>query len=709
MPNMSYQERRGQLETYFDRTAVEAWSRLTSDAPVSRIRSTVRTGRERMRSTLLDWLPADLRGRRLLDAGCGTGALAIEAARRGADVVAVDVAPTLITLARERTPEDLGAGSILFLVGDMSDDLGHFDHVVAMDSLIHYQTDGRGGPARRRRGADLPLRTLHLCTAYPGPDPDARDRPLLSQRRPSTGDRTRHQPHPRSPDRRRAGARPLAHRAQRADRLRLLHLSGAGTDTRMSRLTATLTRSWLRLGPRFLPFADAGTTDLPLGRLLRLALFQVSVGIALVLLNGTLNRVAVVELGVPAWLVSLMVSLPLLFAPLRALVGFRSDHHRSALGWRRVPYIWLGTLLQFGGLAIMPFALLVLSGDSQGPAAAGPIGAGLAFLLVGAGLHITQTAGLALVTDLAPRAVRPRAVALLYVMLLLGMAGSSLLFGQLLEDFSQLRLIQVIQGAAVVTLALNLVALWKQESRDPSRTGRDRAVPAFSSAWADFLRGGRSGRLLVSVGLGTAGFSMQDILLEPYGGQVLGLTVAATTELTAVLASGTLVAFALASRRLSGGSDPFRLSGMGALVGIFAFAAVVLSAPLESVAVFRAGTFLIGLGGGLFAVGTLTAAMGLARGGESGLALGAWGAVQATAAGLAIALGGVLRDLIGALASQGTLGAALSGPAVGYGAVYHLEILFLFATLAAIGPLVGTSREGLRSGSTPFGLAEFPG
>src|SRR6478609_9613190 len=99
----TYAERRGQLETYFDRTAVDAWKRLTSDAPVGRIRATVRAGRDRMRATLLDWLPADLSGRRILDAGCGTGALALEAARRGADVVAVDISPTLVGLAGERS------------------------------------------------------------------------------------------------------------------------------------------------------------------------------------------------------------------------------------------------------------------------------------------------------------------------------------------------------------------------------------------------------------------------------------------------------------------------------------------------------------------------------------------------------------------------------------------------------------------------------
>jgi BCD family chlorophyll transporter-like MFS transporter len=110
----------------------------------------------------------------------------------------------------------------------------------------------------------------------------------------------------------------------------------------MTSLNAALARGWTRLGPRFLPFADAATAELPLPRLLRLSLFQVSAGMALVLLNGTLNRVMIVELGVPSALVALMVSLPLLFAPFRALIGFRSDTHRSLLGWRRVPYIGSG-------------------------------------------------------------------------------------------------------------------------------------------------------------------------------------------------------------------------------------------------------------------------------------------------------------------------------------------------------------------------------
>ncbi len=185
-----------------------------------------------------------------------------------------------------------------------------------------------------------------------------------------------------------------------------------------------------------------------MARLLRLSLFQVTVGMAVVLLIGTLNRVMIVELGVPAWLVAVMVSLPLVFAPFRAVVGFKSDTHRSVLGWRRVPYLWLGTMVQFGGLAIMPFALIILSGDSHGAAIVGQAAAALAFLLVGAGLHTTQTVGLALATDLSPPETHPKVVALLCMMLLLGMVASALLFGALLAHFSEIRLIQVVQGAA---------------------------------------------------------------------------------------------------------------------------------------------------------------------------------------------------------------------------------------------------------------------
>ena len=165
MQSATFLARRGELETYFDRTAAEAWKRLTSDAPVSGIRATVRAGRDRMRTALLSWLPDDLRGCRVLDAGCGTGALAVEAARRGAHVVAVDLAGTLVSLAGERTPGDLGSGRIEWRVGDMTDPaFGTFEPGGAMDRLIHYPA-----PDMARAVAGLAARSAGsvLFTAAP--------------------------------------------------------------------------------------------------------------------------------------------------------------------------------------------------------------------------------------------------------------------------------------------------------------------------------------------------------------------------------------------------------------------------------------------------------------------------------------------------------------------------------------------------------------
>ncbi len=460
---------------------------------------------------------------------------------------------------------------------------------------------------------------------------------------------------------------------------------------------AAIVHGFLSLGPRFLPFADAATPELPMARLLRLSLFQVTVGMAVVLLIGTLNRVMIVELSVPSWIVACMLALPLLFAPLRALIGFRSDHHRSVLGWRRIPYIWFGTLLQFGGFAIMPFALLILSGDTTGPRWIGQAAAGLAFLLVGAGLHTVQTIGLALATDLAPERARPRVVALLCAMLLLGMAVSAVVFGLLLRHFTEVRLIQVVQGAAVATMVLNCAALWKQEPRNAKLLGAVGRPVRFLDAWSDFAGAGQTRRRLVATALGTAGFSMQDILLEPYGGKILHLPVGVTTALTAMLAIGGGAGLMLAARRLAHGADPHRVAGFGALAGVVAFACVILSAPLETGPLFGLGVALIGFGGGLFAHGTLTASMALAKPGDRGLALGAWSAAQATAAGLAVAFSGVVNDLGSSLALSGAFGEAVASPVTGYTLVYAVEICLLLATLVAIGPLVRPQGDTARS------------
>jgi len=451
--------------------------------------------------------------------------------------------------------------------------------------------------------------------------------------------------------------------------------------TRRALTRRFLMPAWLQAySLRFMPFADAASPELPLGRLLRLSLFQAVIGMCTALLVGTLNRVMIVELQMPAAWVAAAFAIPLLFAPLRAFIGYQSDTHPSVLGLRRIPFLWLGTLMQFGGLAIMPFALLVLAGAGQSahaPQWVGQAAGALAFLLVGAGLHTTQTVGLALANDLAAETSRPKVVGLMYVMLLLGMMVSAMLFGYLLQDFSPGKLIQVIQGCAVATLVLNVVALWKQEGRSRNIRGKPEAEPSFNEAWQTLTLDPRALRRLAVVGLGTMAFTMEDVLLEPFGGDVLHMSVSATTWLTATLSLGGLMGFAWASRVLSRGVDAYRMALWGVWVGLPAFLLVMASARWQSDTVLSVGVFLIGLGGGLFSHGTLTATMNQAPKEQTGLALGAWGAVQATAAGGAMALGGVMRDLL----------AQNLGALSGYNGVYLLEIVLLVAAWVAMIPL----------------------
>jgi BCD family chlorophyll transporter-like MFS transporter len=358
---------------------------------------------------------------------------------------------------------------------------------------------------------------------------------------------------------------------------------------------------------------------------------------------------------------------------------------KAALGLRRLPYIFKGTMLQFGGFAIMPFALLVLSGYGEAVDAPRWIGlsaAALAFLLVGAGVHMVQTVGLALATDLVPEQDQPKVVGLMYVMLLVGMIASAFAFGALLETYTPGRLIQVIQGSAVVTIVLNGTAMWKQEARNRARAMAPAPDLGFSEAWAQLARRPGTLRLLSVVALGTAGFGMADVLLEPFGGQVLSMTVAETTRLTVLLALGSLVGFGLAARRIGRGGSPIRVACLGGIVGVPAFALIVGSAELQSVPMLVVATLAAGFGAGLFGHGTLTATMRSAPTEQIGLSLGAWGAVQTTAAGVAIAVGGVVRD---ALQVSGMTGQAAAYP---YIPVFTLEAVLLLLTVIVAWPML---------------------
>ncbi len=266
------------------------------------------------------------------------------------------------------------------------------------------------------------------------------------------------------------------------------------------------------------------------------------------------------------------------------------------------------------------------------------------------------------------------------------MVISALVFGALLEAYTPGRLIQVIQGAAVTTAVLNLAAMWKQEARDRNRAQQMKAAQplAFRVALGQLMQTHGMMRLLCVIALGTFGFGMADVLLEPYGGQALGLSVGQTTKLTALLATGTLLGFGIASRVLGQGGAPARMALIGAAIGVPGFAAIIASSMGPGVPMFLAGTFATGLGAGLFGHATLTATIRAAPSERTGLALGAWGAVQATAAGIGIALAGIVRDVIVGW-QAGAAGLTAQTP---YTVVFMIELIVLLLAILVILPLI---------------------
>ena len=374
--------------------------------------------------------------------------------------------------------------------------------------------------------------------------------------------------------------------------------------------------------------------------------------------------------------------------------------------------MWFGSIFQFGGLAIMPFAIIILSGDQTvGPSWAGEVLVAIAFLFTGIGMHITQTVGLALAADRATKENRPRVVALLYFMFLFGMGISAVVIGILLADFSKLRLIQVVQGSAVLTLFLNLVAVWRQEQIIINNQKNDKSEKFFLS-WKKFISDRKTNSLIWVVFWGTLAFSMQDVLLEPYGGQILGLSVSETTNLTGVWALGALLGLALAANNSKKTVSSVSNAMTALLIGIVGFSAIIFSSPMQFPFLYFLGTLFIGFGTGLFSVSLLIIAMALSSKTNlgSGFILGSWGAAQAIGAGLGIAVGGILRDVVNKIALSGYLGSTFENNSIGYIFVYHLEILFIFITLIVLGMLSQeiNKRKIKDHDQKSFGFTEIP-
>jgi BCD family chlorophyll transporter-like MFS transporter len=413
---------------------------------------------------------------------------------------------------------------------------------------------------------------------------------------------------------------------------------------------------------------------------LRLGLFQFGMGVSLAPIAGTLNRVLINELRIPAVAVGFLLALHYFVSPSRAVIGFRSDVARAAGNWR-TPYLVLGALLTYGGLATAPFSLILLGGDGSLSFPVAMLICTAIFLAYGIGVNIVETIYLATVSDITPSTERGRVLGVLWIMLVLGTIASSIVMGELLTSYSHFRLIQVMQGSAVIFIALAFVAMYNQERLKPNGELEDVDDPIrvretlgqqLRMLWAQpALR-----NLFLLLFVATLGFATHDVLLEPYGGQVLAMSVTATTRLTALWGVGMLAGIAIAGLALWRRQSPVLLLSLGCLLGVGGFLAVTLSSSPALVDPFRGGVLLIGAGRGAFIVGALALVLSIVDKNHAGLFIGLWGITQALAQGFGTIGGGLGRDLV----QQATGDAAL-----GYAAVYATSLSLL---LLAVGLLI---------------------
>jgi BCD family chlorophyll transporter-like MFS transporter len=412
---------------------------------------------------------------------------------------------------------------------------------------------------------------------------------------------------------------------------------------------------------------------------LRLGLFQFGMGLSLAPITGTLNRVLIDELRIPAAAVGFLIAMHYFVSPARALIGFRSDVARAGGSWR-TPYLVLGAILTYGGLATAPFSLILLGGNGALPFPVAMLICTAIFLAYGVGVNIVETIYLATVSDITPSHERGRVLGVLWVMLVLGTIVSSVLIGNLLTTYSHYRLIQVMQGSAVIFIALAFVSMYNQERLKPNGELEDVPEPIrvreslgqqMRLLWAQApLR-----NLFIVLFIATLGFATHDVLLEPYGGQVLGMSITQTTGLTALWGVGMLAGIAASGLLLWRGRSSVLMISAGCLLGAAGFATVTVAGRPELVDLFRLGVALIGAGRGAFIVGALALVLSIVDKNHAGLFIGLWGITQALAQGFATIGGGLARDIIQR---------ATGDIALGYTAVYAAALVLLVGAVGLL-------------------------
>jgi BCD family chlorophyll transporter-like MFS transporter len=419
-------------------------------------------------------------------------------------------------------------------------------------------------------------------------------------------------------------------------------------------------------------------------RVLRLGLFQFGIGISLAPITGTLNRVLIHELSLSAGYVALLMSIHYFISPIRTVIGHSSDTQRSIGRWR-TPYILFGAMLTFGGLTTAPFSLILFSPESnlQGPIVY--IICIIIFAVYGVGVNIVETTYVALVGDVTTDEDRGKTLAILWLMLVIGTVVGALVAGLMLADYSHQRLIGVMQGSSLVFMICAVISVIGQEKMNPDGTLVNKPPQRIRFALGESLQKVWQSHTLRSLFfvffVATLGFGTHDILLEPYGAEILGMSVTSTTLLTALWGVAMVIAIVAAGLWLWRGGSGARLLISGGIAGVFGFLWVSASGYVNIFGGFQFGVMCIGIGRGLFIVGSIATVMSLADRNHTGLFIGIWGVVQSLAQGFGTIGGGVARDII----KQ-----QYNNPLLGYVSVYAvagslLVIMVIYMSLTRIG------------------------
>jgi BCD family chlorophyll transporter-like MFS transporter len=403
-----------------------------------------------------------------------------------------------------------------------------------------------------------------------------------------------------------------------------------------------------------------------LARLIRLGLRQFAAGMLSVLALGILNRVMKVEMGLDLGLVSLVIGVHYFAAPLAIPFGHRSDK-KPYFGLHRTPYILAGAALSVVATIAIPFVALNLGTKSESPMAA--LLVALAFLLLGTGIFTAGTAYLSLVADLTPEKERGKAVAVIWSMMMVGILVGVFLGIWILKIYSPEHLVTLFLIMGILVAILTLVAIWGMETRYTPKP----SLEGISSrqAWKLMITGHQTRLFFFFLFSGILFLFLQNVALEPFGGDVLGMSVGQTTRFNAFQMIGVLGGMALAGSWLSTRYGNRVTAGLGLIMAILSFiglGAISLSANATWV---NPAILLMGLGMGLFNVGGLAIMMGMSVDGRTGMYMGAWTLAQALANGLASIGGGAIHDVALLISS--------SEP-IAYAAVFLTEATGLIGT-----------------------------